>query len=212
MTGPYKSDIKPSVPGRPGVSTIEKHPRRGEIEHDIAVGVPCRTVARKYDLSRDTVLRWSKKIPLQLKAKRYIGLLKATDTLEEVRAQESDNLLRNLAMQRARLLLCQDKAIELEDLMIARLSGQIHQNLELVGKYLGEFARVSVQTSINLLITPEYLKLGSALLHALWPFPEARQAVAAVLHDIEGAAAQANNGHDRAPVVIEAQPIEVRDG
>jgi hypothetical protein len=208
-----RQKFKPSVPGKPGVSSIEKHPRRGEIEHDIAAGVPSRTIARKYDISKDVVLRWSKKIPLQLKAKRYVGLLKATDDLEKLRVEESDNLLKNLAMQRARLLLCQDKAIALEDLLaIARLSSQIHTNLELVGKYLGEFARHSVQTNISLLVTPEYLKLRTVLLQALADFPEAKYAVAAVLHDIEGAAAQepVANGHDRVPAVIEAQPIEVR--
>jgi hypothetical protein len=173
--------------------------------------VPSRTIARKYDISKDVVLRWSKKIPLQLKAKRYVGLLKATDDLERLRIEESDNLLKNLAMQRARLLLAQDQAIAIEDLsVIARLSAQIHQNLELVGKYLGEFAKVSVQTNISLLVTSEYLKLRSALLQALWPFPEAKYAVAAVLHDIEGAAAQepVANGHDKVPAVIDAQPIE----
>lgn len=210
-------EFKPSVPGRPGrpgpgrKGTIEGHPRRGEIEHDIAVGVPSRTIARKYDISRDCVMRWSKKIPLQLKAKRYVGLLKSTDDLEKLRIEESDNLLKNLAMQRARLLLCQDKAIELEDLQaIARLSGQIHTNLELVGKYLGEFARHSVQTNISLLVTPEYLKLRTALLQALADFPEAKHAVAAVLHDIEGAAAQepVANGRDKVPTVIDVQPLE----
>jgi hypothetical protein len=169
-------------------------------------------IARKYDVSRDVVHRWSKtKIPPQLKAKRYVGLLKATDDLEKLRIEESDNLLKNLAMQRARLLLAQDAAIAIEVLsVIARLSGQIHQNLELVGKYLGEFAKVSVQTSVSLLVTPEYLKLRAALLQALWPYPEARQAVAAILHDTEGAAAQepVPKGHD---VVIEAQPVEVRN-
>jgi hypothetical protein len=95
-----------------------------------------------------------------------------------------------------------------------RLSGQIHQNLELVGRHLGEFAKVSVQTNISLLVTPEYLKLRAALLQALWPFPEARQAVASVLHSIEGAAAQepVPNGHDKAPVVIDAEPLEAGNG
>jgi hypothetical protein len=215
-----RSEYKPSVPGRPGrpgpgrKGTIEGHPSRGEIEHDIAVGVPSRTIARKYDISRDIVLRWSKKLPSQLRAKRYVGLLKATDDLEKLRIEESDNLLKNLAMQRARLLLAQDAAIAIEDLsVIARLSAQIHQNLELVGKYLGEFAKVSVQTNISLLVTPEYLKLRSALLQALADFPEAKFAVAAVLHDLEGAAAAQKpvpNGHDRAPVVIDTQSIEVQ--
>jgi hypothetical protein len=212
-----RSEYKPSVPRRPGrpgpgrKCTIEGHPRRGEIEHDIAVGVPSRTIARKYDISKDVVSRWSKKIPQQLRARRFIGLMKATDDLEKLRIEESDNLLKNLAMQRARLLLAQDRAIAIEDLsVIARLSGQIHQNLELVGKYLGEFARTTVQTNISLLVTPEYLKLRTALLQALADFPEAKYAVAAVLHDIEGAAAQepVANGHDKVPAVIEAQPIE----
>jgi hypothetical protein len=214
-----RSEHKPSVPGRPGrpgpgrKGTIEGHPRRGEIEHDIAKGISQRTIAKRYDISRDVVMRWAKRIPPQLRAKRYVGLLKATDDLERLRIEESDNLLKNLAVQRARLLLAQDRAIAIEDLsVIARLSAQIHQNLELVGKYLGEFAKVSVQTNISLLVTPEYLKLRAALLQALADFPQAKYAVAAVLHQIEGAAAQepVANGHDRVPAVIEAQPIEVQ--
>jgi hypothetical protein len=56
-----RSEYKPSVLGRPGrpgpgrKGTIEGHPRRGEIEHDSAVGVPSRTIARKYDISKDVV-------------------------------------------------------------------------------------------------------------------------------------------------------------
>jgi hypothetical protein len=61
---------------------IESHPRRGEIEHDIAVGLPSRAIGRKYGLHKDMIIRWSKKIPEQLRAKRYVGLLKATDDLE----------------------------------------------------------------------------------------------------------------------------------
>jgi hypothetical protein len=132
--------FKPSVSGRPHHSVIEKHPRRGEIEADIGRGVSERVIARKYDISRDVVHRWSKtKIPPQLRAKRYVGLLNATSDLETLRIEESDGLLKNLAMQRARLLRSQDLAIELEDLKsISFLSGQIHKNLELVGRYLGD--------------------------------------------------------------------------
>jgi hypothetical protein len=205
-----ENKFKPSVPGTPHRSVIEKHPRRSEIEHDIARGISERTVARKYDISRDSVHRWSKtKIPPQLKAERYVGLIKAGDSLEQLRIEESDNLLKNLAMQRARLLLAQDKAIEKHSLMaISYLSAQIHKNLELVGRYLGEFAKHTVQTNISILVQPEYLKLRTALLQALADFPEARWAVANVLHSIEGAAA-APNGHDKAgsaPVMIEARP------
>jgi hypothetical protein len=218
MTPKRKPQVpfKPSVPGRPHHSVIEKHPRRGEIEADIARGVSERVIARKYDISRDVVHRWSKtKIPPQLRAQRYVGLLNATSDLETLRIEESDGLLKNLAMQRARLLLAQDKAIEKQSLMaISYLSAQVHKNLELVGRYLGEFAKHTIQTNVSILIQPEYLRLLSALLQALAPFPEAKFAVVAALHDIEGAAAQgpAPNGHDKAPALIEAQPGGVGNG
>jgi hypothetical protein len=195
---------------------IEKHPRRGEIEHDIAKGLSERTIAKKYDISRDVLHRWSKtKIPPQLKAERYVGLIKAGDSLEQLRIEESDNLLKNLAMQRARLLLAQDKAIEKQNLMsVSYLSGQIHKNLELTGRYLGEFAKHTVQTNISILVQPEYLRLRAALLRALLPYPEAKQAVVSALHQLESTVAQepAPNGHDRALPMIEMQPTEARDG
>jgi hypothetical protein len=156
MTRKPELKFKPTVPGRPHHSVIEKHPRRGEIEADIARGVSERIIARKYDISRDVVHRWSKtKIPPQLRAKRYVGLLNATSDLETLRIEESDGLLKNLALQRARLLLAQDTAMEIEDLKsVSFLSGQIHKNLELVGRYLGEFAKHTVQTNISILVQP----------------------------------------------------------
>jgi hypothetical protein len=188
-------------------SVIEKHPRRGEIEADIARGVSERVVARKYDISKDSVHRWSKtKIPPQLRAQRYVGLLNATSDLETLRIEESDGLLKNLAMQRMRLLHAQDKAAQKDNLLaISYLSGQVHKNLELVGRYLGEFAKHTVQTNISILIQPEYLKLRSALLQALGPYPEAKQAVVSALHQLESTAAQEPNGHDKVPPMIEAQ-------
>jgi hypothetical protein len=152
-------------------------------------------------------MRWAKRIPPQLKSKGYTYLLKVGSNLELLRLEESDNLLKNLAMQRV--------AIEIQDLTsISYLSGQVHKNLELVGRYLGEFAKHTVQTNISILVQPEYLRLRSALLQALWPFPEARQAVAAVLHSIEATAAQepVQNGHDNAPALIDVQPVEARNG
>jgi hypothetical protein len=132
-----------------------------------------------------------------------------------LRIEESDGLLKNLAMQRGRLLLAQDKAIAKNNLMATSyLSAQIHKNLELVGRYLGEFAKHTVQTNVSILIQPEYLKLRSALLQALAPFPEAKQAVVSALHQLESTAAQGPiaNGHDRAPALIDVHPIEARDG
>jgi hypothetical protein len=100
----------------------------------------------------------------------------------------SEGLLAQLAAQRARLLIAQDMATQAEQLtIVVSLAGQIHRNLELVGKYLGEFAQHSVTTTISLLVTPEYLELSAALLRAL--YGAARRALTAVLHGLEAGVA-----------------------
>jgi hypothetical protein len=99
--------------------------------------------------------------------------------------------LQSLASQRARLLMMQDQELEAGDSKaVATLAARIHQNLELVGRYLGELHQHSTKTVVNILLTPEYLELRNALVKALQPFPQARAAVAAVLHSREGSAAQ----------------------
>jgi hypothetical protein len=171
-------------------STIDSHPERGRIEFELGRGTSARAVAKKYGISRDACYRYLKKMPPQLKAGLLRDRLKAGADLEKLRIDESEGLLQNLAVQRARLLIAQDRALDLEQLSVAsQIGGQIHRNLELVGSYLGEFARHSVQTSVSILIQPEYLELRSALLRALQPYPEARKAIAAALHQVEGRAA-----------------------
>ena len=193
---------------------------RAAIERDLAAGVPTRIVGQKYGISRDACWRWLKKMPPHLKAEKYIGLIKAEGDLERLRIEESEGLLANLAMQRARLLMAQDAALELADLMcVNHIAGQIHRNLELVGKYLGEFASHSISTSVSLLITPEYLDLRAALVRALRPSPQARAAVAAVLRDVETTAARRVDEASRAtpanvapdPHLIEHRTSEAAD-
>jgi hypothetical protein len=58
-----------------------------------------------------------------------------------------------------------------------------------VGQYLGELQQHSTRTTVSVLVSPEYLQLRNALLRALGPFPEARRAVAAAIHEVENGAA-----------------------
>jgi hypothetical protein len=163
-------------------STVTEHPDRGRIERDLALGRPLARIARKYGVSTTAAWRHKKKLPPQLKAALAAHALRAAEDLEKLRNDESEALLSNLAAQRARLLLSQDACIEAEQFgLVAQLAHGIHRNLELVGKYLGEFAQHSVQTTVSILITPEYLDLRAALLRALGPYQDARRAVAAAL-------------------------------
>jgi hypothetical protein len=170
---------------------IEAHPQRARIEYDLARGVPHRVVAKKYGVSYSAAWRCYDKLPPQLKAAACVGKIISGADLEQLRIDESKGVLQNLSVQRARLLLAQDAAMEIEDrAMVARISTSIHKNIELMGRYLGEFAQHSVQTKINVLIQPEYLELRSKIVRALAPFPEARAAVASVLHSLEDRAAR----------------------
>jgi hypothetical protein len=163
-------------------SSITEHVDRARIERDLALGRPLSRIAKKYKISTTAAWRHKRKLPPQLKAALAAHALRPAEDLEKLRIEESESLLSNLAAQRARLLISQDACMELEQFgLVAQLASGIHRNLELVGKYLGEFASHSTQTTISILITPEYLDLRAALLRALQPYGEARRAVAATL-------------------------------
>jgi hypothetical protein len=172
-------------------STVIGHPDQARIERDLALGRPLQRIAKKYGISKDAAWRHKKHLPAPLKAALAGHALAPGQDLEKIRTEESESLLANLAAQRARLLLSQDAAMEAEQFgLVAQLSNSIHRNLELVGRYLGEFAQHSVNTSVTLMVTAEYLTLRAALLRALGPHAEAKRAVAAVLHGLEATAAQ----------------------
>jgi hypothetical protein len=172
-------------------STITEHEDRAKIEYDLCRGVPIRHMAKEYGVSIDSLYRYKAQLPPQLKAAALASKLKAGADLDKLRIDESESILTNLAMQRARLLLVQDAALEVGDRReVAYISDVIARNVKLTGVYLGEFARLSVQTSVNILISTEYLELRSELIRALAPFPQARAAVAAALHAREAAAAE----------------------
>lgn len=172
--------------------TILDHPDLGRIEYDLARGVPIRVVGRKYGISAAACYRFRKKIPAHLRAAAFGKVLKAGAELERLRIDESEGLLQHLAGQRGRLLIMQDRALEIENPALAtQISTAIHRNLEITGRYLGEFASHQIRTEVSVLIQPAYLELRAALVRALQPFPEARAAVASVLHKIESKAAAA---------------------
>jgi hypothetical protein len=172
-------------------NSIARHEARAQIERDLAIGIPLRRLARKYGLSKDALCRHRKRLPPQLKAAMLAQALRPEVDLDKLRTTESEGLLATLAAQRARLLLWQDNAAAAEQFSVAaQLAAQIHNNLALVGRYLGELSTHHTVTSVSVLVSPQYLELRSALLRALAPHPAARRDVAATLHQIESEAAQ----------------------
>jgi hypothetical protein len=153
--------------------------------------VAVRALARRFKVGSDSLYRHARNhLPPQLRAKLITGPDLDID-LERLRETESASLLGNLVALRHRLFASLDAAEEAGDAnMVSRVANQLHRNFEVVGKLLGD---LSTGTTINnnVLILPAYVELRVELVRALSPYPDARQAVAAVLHQIEGKAADA---------------------
>jgi hypothetical protein len=177
---------------KPERSKIASDPNRVLIERSLAMGTPMNQVAKRFGYSLDAITRYRNRMPAQLRAAIVAAALKPKEVdLDRLRVEESEGILGNLAHQRARLLVCQDECMEGGAVeQVARLSGVIHKNIELTGKYLGLFAQHHVSSQVNIMVSEDYLRLRQALTMALRPFPEARRAVAAELHRIEGQIAQ----------------------
>jgi hypothetical protein len=153
--------------------------------------VAAPAIARRFKLGVDSVYRHSRAhLPPQLRASLLAGPDLDGVDLDKLRESESQSLLANLVALRHRLFAALDTAEEYNDAgMLTRVASQLHANLELTGKLLGDLG-VGGTTNINVLIQPQYIELRVALVQALASFPEARQAVAAVLHQLESKAAE----------------------
>jgi hypothetical protein len=138
----------------------------------------------------DSVYRHSRAhLPPQLRASLLAGPDLEGIDLDKLKETESQSLLGNLVSLRHRLFAALDTAEEYNDAgMLTRVASALHRNLELTGQLLGDLG-VGGTTNVNVLIQPQYIELRVALVQALASFPEARQAVAVVLHQLENKAA-----------------------
>jgi hypothetical protein len=111
--------------------------------------------------------------------------------LDKLKESESQSLLSNLIAIRRRLFAALDTAEEFMDGgMITRTTSQLHANLEITARLLGDLGTGSTNIT-NVLILPAYVEMRIALVNALEPYPEAKLAVAQALHTIESKAADA---------------------
>jgi hypothetical protein len=153
--------------------------------------VAAPAIARRFKLGVDSVYRHARAhLPPQLRASLLAGPDLEGIDLDKLKESESQSLLANLVALRHRLFAALDTAEEFNDAgMLTRVSSQLHANLELTARLLGDLG-VGSTTNVNVLVMPAYVELRVALVQALASFPEARQAVATVLHQLESKAAE----------------------
>ncbi|MBX4992858.1 hypothetical protein ABID08_002025 [Rhizobium binae] len=105
--------------------------------------------------------------------------------IDRLRETESQSLLSNIVALRHRLFASMDAADEVGDTAaVTRISSQLHRNLELTGKLLGDL-NTGTTINNNVLVSPVYIEMRTELVKALRGFPDARQAVALVLQGLE---------------------------
>jgi hypothetical protein len=153
--------------------TICTHPQRAEIDAAAIAGEAYRDIARRYGMSKDAVMRHAAQHLLAelVKAKQAEDVTRATDLL--AMATERD----------AKALALLAKAEAACDLKTAGQMLRISLvSLELLARLRGE---LNEQTTVNILVAPEWVAIRNVLLRALWPYVEARIAVAAALAELE---------------------------
>jgi hypothetical protein len=169
------------------------HSNRAEIELALARRLGLKTLAKRYGLSPPALSRHTKNhMPPQLKKTLAATARRPSELdLDNLRKDESEGLLQTALNLRARMYSQLDQAEEQGDLRAAAsLDDRILDSLTFTAKLLGDLSTHS-QTTINqLVVSPQYLELRSALIRALQPFPDARKAVSRVLRGLEGGRAE----------------------
>lgn len=189
--------------------TVCAHRERAAIDVAIARGVSLNAIAKRAGLGPDSLARHSRHHLLPPQRAKLIAGPDLSIDLPRLRETESQSLLLHLVSLRHRLFATLDQMEEHADGHgLATISSQLHKNLELTAKLLGDLNTGST-TINNVLVLPEYVALRIALVDALAPFPAARQAVAAVLHRIEHTAADAIRADPRQMAKALPEPITI---
>ena len=156
----------------PRKCTICEHPKVEEINKTLLETQNITKVAKQYGVNYHALYRHKDHIP---------AILAQAQEAQEV--AKADSLLAQVTELRDKALSILDKAEQAGDLRTA-LQGikEARGCLELLARLQGELQE---QTTVNILINPQWLSLRTVILQALEPYPEARQAVARALREVE---------------------------
>jgi hypothetical protein len=198
--------------GKAGICSCCTSPNRRLIDVALVARVPWPVIAKRFDVSRDSVKRHGKHHLSAVQAAALATHLRpeAID-LEALQRSEGESLLGQLLAQRATLQTYGQAAFEAKNYQAAISAERgVTANLDLLSKVLGLIITKHEVRSTSILISPDYLALRHALVEALRPFPDAMAAVGKALHELEAKAAadirsKANGG--RPLIEGRAQPI-----
>lgn len=168
----------------PRTCTVCRHDQLDMIDAAIVAGESNRMIANRFELSEASIQRHrAKHIPAQLAKAREAEVV-----------TQADGLLGQVQALHSKALHILETAESAGDLRVA-LAGirEARGCLELEAKIRGEIDSAPV---VNVLVSAEWRAVRAALMAALAPYMEARQAVAAALMRLEAPAdGGTSNGH-----------------
>ena len=182
------------------------HEQRHLVELGLVHRVPVRVLAKRFEVSKDSIFRHRKlHMSPQLVAAIMTALHPSEVDLEALQRSESEGLLGSLVAQRARLQMLAEMCFAEGELHAATgVERAITSSLELTAKLLGQLVQRHETTHTSVLISSDYLKLRNAIITALRPFPDASQAVGKALAMLEQEAAE--NITRKPPLLLESTP------
>ena len=151
------------------VCTVCSHPERHAIEKLIVGGTPNRRIATQFGLSEAAVRRHAAEhLP--------VTLVQAREAEEAAHALDVVKQLRHI--NGMALTVLRDAKTAGDGELMLKAIDRVHKQVELQAKLLGDLDERPV---VNVLITPQWVRLRGQIVAALRPYPEAAVAVAAVL-------------------------------
>jgi hypothetical protein len=187
-----------------------KHPDCWRIELLRAGGASFESLAAKFGVDRDAIWRhWHDHVTAEAKAGYLVGPAELA-TLAEKAAIEGDSVLDYLRLCRTVLVGQLSSMSEAGDARgAAFVAGQLTRTLEAIARVtgeIGELARstINVHGNVSMMLadSPAFAQAQAAMMRALAPFPDARKAVAAALHNLDAS----NSSRTAAAKVIDHLP------
>jgi hypothetical protein len=158
-----------------------------------AGGASLDALSRKFGISRDSIDRhWHRHVSAETKTNYLCGPAELAELANKA-AQEGDSVLDHLRMCRVVLTSQLAAVSEAGDARgTAYVTGQLVNVLASIARVTGELGDLARSTTYNvtnnvavLQENPAFARLKSALLRALGPYPDARNAVINALRHLE---------------------------
>jgi hypothetical protein len=157
----------------PRACTVCSHEERDAIEDAFIAGVPKRRIATQYGVGEKAVRHHIREhLPALLTLAR-----------DAERASRADSLLDRIEALQSRPLAILEATEQTQDHRVA-LSAirEARGNLELIGEVTRELDRTP---TLNLHLNPEYIAVRTAIVKAVEPYPEVRDAISQAMLELE---------------------------